>query len=373
MSGKLKTRSIKDPEAPAASPIASLLLAWHAVQGRHDLPWQHDRTPYRVWVSEVMLQQTQVATVIPYYQRFMESFPDVIALADAPVDEVLHLWAGLGYYARARNLHRAAVRIRDEFAGEFPGSFEAIADLPGIGRSTAGAILALSRAERFPILDGNVKRVLSRYFGVEGNTSERAVAERLWQRSERCTPTEQVDTYTQAIMDLGATICTRSKPVCAYCPLTEGCFARRFGRQHELPSPRVAKVRPVRKLFMIVAVREDGSVLLERRPESGIWGGLWCLPEFDTSSAASSYLRQTLQDVKDDPRALGSVEHAFTHFDLVITPMLARCSGFAGIMDGIQTVWYNPRQPARVGLPAPIKALLDELSSPTMFDAQASR
>jgi A/G-specific adenine glycosylase len=357
------------PVAPEhASSIARGLLDWHSREGRHDLPWQHDRTPYRVWVSEIMLQQTQVATVIPYYHRFMERFPTVRALADAPIDDVLHLWSGLGYYARARNLHRAAVRIRDEFSGEFPVTFDAVADLPGIGRSTAGAILALSRGERFPILDGNVKRVLARYFGVSGNPYERSIIERLWHLSDQCTPEAEVDIYTQAIMDLGATVCTRHKPLCDFCPLTSGCFARRTGRQHELPSPRPARARHIRKVFMVIAMRDDGSVLLERRPESGVWGGLWCLPEFETASAASSYARQTLHDPAGEPKALSSVEHTFTHFDLVITPILTHCSGFAGVMDAAQSVWYNARDPARLGLPAPIKVLLEELSSPSLFE-----
>jgi A/G-specific adenine glycosylase len=352
--------------------VAAALIEWHARQGRHDLPWQSDRTPYRVWVSEIMLQQTQVTTVVPYYTRFMERFPDIRALADAPIDDVLHLWTGLGYYARARNMHRSAVVVRDEFGGKFPDTFESVASLPGIGRSTAGAILALSQGQRFPILDGNVKRVLSRYFGVEGSAMERAVSERLWQLADACTPAEGVDVYTQAIMDLGATVCTRRKPLCTYCPLSEGCVARLTGRQHELPSPRPARERRVRKVFMLVAVREDGSVLLERRPESGVWGGLWCLPEFDTTTAAHSYMQQSLAKVQDAPRALGRVEHAFTHFDLVITPLLARCVGNAGIMDAAQNVWYNTRAPARIGLPAPVKTLLEGLAAPTMFDARVA-
>jgi A/G-specific adenine glycosylase len=355
-------------------PLASALIEWHAQQGRHDLPWQLDRTPYRVWVSEIMLQQTQVATVIPFYQRFMERFPQVSALAEAPIDEVLHLWSGLGYYARARNLHRAAVIVRDGHQGEFPVTFEEIAALPGIGRSTAGAILALSRGERFPILDGNVRRVLARYFGVEGVTSDRAVGEQLWQISESCTPQSQVDIYTQAIMDLGATVCTRRKPLCSFCPLAMDCFARSTGRQHELPTPRhrSAQSRRCRQVYMLVAMRRDGSVLLERRPESGIWGGLWCLPQFDTVSAASSYAGRSLRAAQAEPKPLQIVEHAFTHFDLLITPLLTTCAGQAIVADTIPTVWYNTREPARLGLPAPIKTLLENLASPTMFDQGAS-
>jgi len=347
--------------------VSHALIEWHARQGRHDLPWQHDRTSYRVWVSEIMLQQTQVATVIPYYERFMQRFPDVRALADAPIDDVLHLWAGLGYYARARNMHRAAVRIRDEFKGEFPAKFEEVANLPGIGRSTAGAILALSRGKRFPILDGNVKRVLSRFFGVQGDLAERANLERLWQLAEVCTPPHRVEVYTQAIMDLGATLCTRRKPLCDYCPLAERCYARYTGRQHEIPAPRRARDRHARNVFMLIAMDAEGHVLLERRPESGIWGGLWCLPEFETEPGARLYAEQHLSGASLEFEPLGVVEHAFTHFDLVVAPLLARCAGHAGVMEGAETVWYDLQAPAAIGLPAPIKALLERIASPTLF------
>ncbi|HEY1284269.1 MAG TPA: A/G-specific adenine glycosylase [Steroidobacteraceae bacterium] len=357
----------------ATPPIAPALLAWHARHGRHDLPWQQDRTPYRVWVSEIMLQQTQVATVLPYYERFMKRFPDVRALASARIDDVLHLWTGLGYYARARNLHRAAIRIRDEYGGEFPRTFEQVADLPGIGRSTAGAILALSRGERFPILDGNVKRVLSRLFGVTGDIKERAAIDQLWALSDACTPAEAVDVYTQAIMDIGATVCTRRKPLCSYCPLAERCYALSTSQQQEIPPPRGAKrakkARRSRHVFMLVAMRDaDSSVLLERRPESGIWGGLWCLPEFDTESAARIYARESLRSPQVEPQHLSLIEHTFTHFDLVVTPLLTRCQGSAVLLDEPRSLWYNPRKPARIGLPAPIKTLLSELADPTLFD-----
>jgi A/G-specific adenine glycosylase len=351
--------------------LAGPLIEWHARHGRQDLPWQANRTAYRVWVSEIMLQQTQVATVIPYYHRFIERFPDVRVLAQARSDDVMHLWSGLGYYARARNMLRAAERIRDDFGGVFPETFEALTSLPGIGRSTAGAILALSRGERFPILDGNVKRVLARYFGITGVPSQQAVAAELWQLADLCTPFTGVDTYTQAIMDLGATVCTRRKPLCAYCPLAEGCFARRTGRQHELPSPRPARIRRSRAVFMLVALRDDGSVLLERRPDQGIWGGLWCLPEFGTASAANAYAGLSLHTAQTQPRALTNVEHAFTHFDLVITPLLLLCAGSKGVMDTTPSLWYNIRKPAALGLPAPVKTLLENLASPTLFDAGA--
>ena len=342
-------------------PIAAPLLAWHARAGRHDLPWQSDRTPYRVWVSEIMLQQTQVATVIPYYERFMQRFPDVRTLAAAPVDEVLHLWSGLGYYARARNLHRAAGQICAEHGGELPRTFAGLECLPGVGRSTAGAILALSLGERFPILDGNVRRVLSRYFGVAGKATG-AGAKRLWELSERCTPARRVADYTQAIMDLGATLCVRSRPRCEACPLSVGCCARRNGREYQRPASRSAPVRRTRSVFMVVALNEDGSVLLERRPESGVWGGLWCLPEFDTASAAQAFIRHSLVTSRVEPQPLCAIEHAFTHFSLVISPLLVHCAGTAAVVEQGTSLWYNVRAPARIGLPAPITALLARLA-----------
>jgi A/G-specific adenine glycosylase len=342
--------------------FAASLVDWHARHGRHDLPWQRSRTAYRVWISEIMLQQTQVATVIPYYERFMQRFPDVGSLAAAPLDEVLHLWSGLGYYARARNLHRAALCIAAEHGGRFPQSFDAVACLPGIGRSTAGAILALSGGARFPILDGNVRRVLSRHFGVEGSTSDRVILQKMWDLSDECTPTAHVDTYTQAVMDLGATVCVRRNPSCATCPVSVTCVARRDGRQHELPSPRPARKRALRQVFMLAAVRDDGDVLLERRPERGIWGGLWCLPEFDSPTEAADYARRALRGAPARPVPLAPFEHAFTHFDLVITPLLAHCSGSAAAPDPRQAQWYRAREPARLGLPAPIRLLLEQLA-----------
>jgi A/G-specific adenine glycosylase len=355
---------------PKARDFAAALIDWHARYGRHDLPWQRRRTAYRVWVSEIMLQQTQVATVIPYYGRFVRRFPDVAALAAAPLDEVLHLWSGLGYYARARNLHRAAVRIVAEHGGRFPRRFEAIADLPGIGRSTAGAILALSRGERFPILDGNVRRVLSRHFAVEGCATDGATLETLWKLSAACTPTERVDTYTQAVMDLGATVCTRRNPACGVCPLAPTCIALGSARQHELPLPRRARPRRLRRVFMLAAVREDGDVLLERRPESGVWGGLWCLPEFTSAADAADYAHHTLRGAAARPMPLAPLEHAFTHFELVITPLLAHCSDSAGLPDPARTRWYRARAPVRLGLPAPIRLLLERLAGAARDPAQ---
>jgi A/G-specific adenine glycosylase len=346
----------------ARSPIAAALLAWSLHGGRHDLPWQQPRTPYRVWVSEIMLQQTQVSTVIAYFERFMARFPDVMALAGAPLDEVLHLWSGLGYYARARNLHRAAQQLRDEHGGEFPHGFDAVAALPGIGRSTAGAILALSRNERCPILDGNARRVLARYFGIEGRVSDAAVQKQLWRLAEQCTPAQQVAAYTQAIMDLGATVCVRGRPGCAQCPLSSGCSARATGRQQQIPTPRRARARPQRQVFMVVALQDNREVLLERRPERGIWGGLWCLPQFESESAAVAFIDASLGTAGAPPQPLRTIAHAFTHFDLAISPLLVRRAASAAQLQDEAGLWYNIHTPARIGLPAPISALLADLA-----------
>lgn len=342
--------------------IAPRLLAWHARHGRHDLPWQKDRGAYRVWISEIMLQQTQVATVIPYFERFMRRFPQVRALADAEADEVLHLWTGLGYYARARNLHRAARLIRDEHGGVFPTDFDAVTALPGIGRSTAGAILALATDARHAILDGNVKRVLSRHHAVEGAPDDAATLATLWELAECETPASNVATYTQAIMDLGATLCTRTRPRCAECPIASDCRARIAGRQGELPAAKRRKApRRSRRAVMLV-VRKDSSVLLVQRPASGIWGGLWCLPEFDDREAAERFATREFSHARLARASLPEIEHSFTHFDLVITPIEARFASRVAEPGQIAgQLWYDLARPARVGLPAPIKALLGNL------------
>ena len=342
--------------------VAPALLKWHAQHGRHDLPWQREPTPYRVWVSEIMLQQTQVATAIGYYDRFMQRFPDAATLAAAPLDEVLHLWSGLGYYSRARNLHRAARQLVGQYGGELPTTAAELVELPGIGRSTAAAIRALSAGERGAILDGNVRRVLARCFLVTGAPTPRAAERRLWQLAELCTPEEDVAAYTQAIMDLGATICVRRRPLCAACPLESHCAAKRSRRQHEIPAPRVRAARRTRAVVMLLAQRGDGSVLLERRPERGVWGGLWCPPQFPSVEAAQLYAATRLRSAVIEPRSLAIVRHAFTHFELEITPLLASCEAWAGVMDEPPTLWYNPAQPERLGLPAPVSALIQSIT-----------
>lgn len=356
--------------------IARPLIAWHARAGRHDLPWQSARSPYRVWVSEIMLQQTQVATVIPYYERFMARFPTIEKLAAAPLDEVLHLWTGLGYYARARNLHKAAQTVMAQHGGRFPEDFEAVAALPGIGRSTAGAILALALNQRHAILDGNVKRVLCRFFEIDGNPAERAIEQRLWQLAEAETPAVGVATYTQAIMDLGATICTRSKPACVLCPLQNECLAYRHGRTQSLPAPkkpRSQKPRVSKKCWMLLLTRSSGEVFLERRPERGIWGGLWCLPEFDSKDAALMYLANHFE-AQSEPLALAAIDHVFTHFDLRIEPLAITVSERANaVLEGDRSLWYRLNE-VEIGLPAPIKQLLSARLSPQdLFDSDNER
>jgi A/G-specific adenine glycosylase len=336
--------------------FAPALLAWWERHGRHDLPWQQDRTPYRVWVSEIMLQQTQVATVIPYYARFMARFPDLVALADAPLDDVLHHWSGLGYYARARNLHRAAQAVRDRHGGTFPTAFDEVVELPGIGRSTAGAILALSGDRRYPILDGNVKRVLARWAGVEGWPGEPKVEAALWAISEAVTPPNRAADFTQAIMDLGATLCTRTRPGCTFCPVQADCVARATARQSALPSPRPARARPRRAVVWLV-LRHGATVLLERRPPSGLWGGLWGFPEFPGKDEALAFA-EARGAVPAAARAWPALSHAFSHFDLDIAPLVVECAEVPAVMEADRWAWYNTRAPARLGLAAPVANLL---------------
>jgi A/G-specific adenine glycosylase len=326
------------------------ILAWYQRHGRKDLPWQRDCSPYRVWVSEVMLQQTQVATVIPYYQRFMSSFPDIAALAEADLDEVLHHWSGLGYYARARNLHKAARIIHDEFGGEFPGSFDEVLTLPGIGRSTAGAILSLAHGERHPILDGNVKRVLARHYAIAGWPGKTNVAKSLWARAEQETPTEKVAEYTQAMMDLGATVCTRTKPSCPDCPVSVDCQAYAAGTQADFPGKRKKSEKPRRQTHMIV-VRCDDTLYLERRPAAGIWGGLYSFPELESAAEIDDWCERKLGR---DPLAVENLDilsHSFTHFDLDIHPIAVQVNKVPSAIseDGLG-LWYAPHDPQQIGI-----------------------
>jgi len=339
------------------------LLAWFEVHGRTSLPWQQNPTPYRVWVSEVMLQQTQVATVIPYYERFMARFPTVESLATAPEDEVLHLWTSLGYYARGRNLRACAQALMTRHGGEFPEDIEAVEALPGIGRSTAGAILALSRGQRHPILDGNVKRVLARVFGIAGDPSAAPVLAALWLQAEECTPHTRVAAYTQAIMDLGATVCTRN-PACTVCPMAAICVAAHEGRQAELPGRKERRERPSREATLLIA--ETGAegaraILLERRPAPGLWGGLWSPPQFESEFAALDWCRRNLSEPGATTQRLKPIQHAFTHFDLRLKPLRVWLKPKSAVQEGEQ-LWYALDSPPKVGLPQPIRRLIDRLT-----------
>jgi A/G-specific adenine glycosylase len=339
--------------------FARRLLRWYDRHGRHDLPWQHPRTAYRVWISEVMLQQTQVATVIPYFEKFVAALPDVRALADAPEDRVMALWSGLGYYRRARYLHAAAKRCVAEHDSDLPRDFDALAALPGIGRSTAGAILALAHGQHHPILDGNVKRVLTRFHGIHGWPGERAVENALWAHAEAHTPSTRIADYTQAVMDIGATTCTRVHPRCAECPQAGECVAHRDGLTTAIPAPRPARALPERQTVLVVLRDHHGHVLLQRRPPEGIWPGLWSLPEAVDATAARA-LAVRLAELDDVAvSTLPEIRHTFTHFRLRALPLEWRgVRTHPGVADDPGSRWCSSREIAELGVPAPVRRML---------------
>jgi A/G-specific adenine glycosylase len=337
-------------------------LRWYDQFGRHDLPWQQQRTPYRVWVAEIMLQQTQVATVIPYYLRFMQAHPDVASLAAAPLERVLEHWSGLGYYSRARNLHKAARTIVAEFGSEFPSHFDQAVALPGIGQSTAGAILAQARGQRHAILDGNVKRVLCRYHAVEGWPGKVAVQKQLWRYAEQHTPHERVDDYTQAIMDLGATVCTRSSPRCQQCPLQIDCSAHDRDAVSRYPSPRPRKTLPVKAArFLILTDRATGRIMLEKRPPSGIWGGLWSLPEADLDDDILQLCQQRWDMKVLDKQDQRVIRHSFSHYHLDITPCTVRVREIGStVHDQGEVTWCRSQDALQRALAAPVSRIIKE-------------
>jgi A/G-specific adenine glycosylase len=342
--------------------FASKLLQWYDVHGRKDLPWQHPRTPYRVWVSEIMLQQTQVAAVVPFFARFTEAFPDIESLAQAPLDRVLHLWSGLGYYARARHLHAAAKRIIEAFDGEMPSNPEELMALPGIGRSTAAAIASIAFGQPAAILDGNVKRVLARVHAIDGWPGNGPVARKLWTLAERAVSHERPADYTQAIMDLGATLCTRVNPACEACPLKVDCIAYGRGAVARYPASRPKRALPTRRTRMLLVVNRTGDVLLERRPPAGVWGGLWCFPEADAEAPLDVVFEgEWLEPERHD--AWECVTHTFTHFRLEIEPIVVRLRvENPQIMEGRQRLWYKGGDGREIGLAAPVKRLLPKVS-----------
>lgn len=347
----------------SATQFPKAILHWFDQHGRKHLPWQQNKTPYRVWVSEIMLQQTQVAAAIPYFERFMQRFPDLPSLANASVDDVLHQWAGLGYYSRARNLHRAAQMVAQDFAGIFPDNLDDLQLLPGIGRSTAGAILSIAFQQRATILDGNVKRVLARYLGIT-TPIDRAVENQMWETATAFTPAKRSADYTQAIMDLGATLCTRSKPECSRCPLVASCSAYAEGMTELLPIRKATRTIPTRTATFLI-IRAEHKILLLKRPPHGIWGGLWSLPEIsgapDKKQIRSVCSTQFQLEVKKFD-TLEPFRHTFSHYHLDIHPIVIPAIIPAKIMECTEQIWYNPSQPEPIGLPKPVQSILRKLA-----------
>jgi len=342
--------------------ITQQLLTWHDQHGRHDLPWQNTTDAYRIWVSEIMLQQTQVATVIQYYQRFMASFPTIDKLAQADIDTVLHLWTGLGYYARARNLHKTATIIHKQYNDVFPQNFEQVLSLPGIGRSTAGAILAFSQNQHHAILDGNVKRVLSRFYAIEGWYGKKPVENQLWELAELNTPKKNIAQYTQAIMDFGATLCRRSNPQCNQCPFSNDCLANQENRVKELPHGKPKSTKPIKQTTFLLIQNEKQEILLTRRPATGIWGGLWCPLEIKETPSKKSLIIENFNITIN--KILPTFRHTFSHYHLDITPALCFLERETDmIAESSERVWYNLDSPKKLGLAAPVKMLLDQLSN----------
>ncbi|MDA3977603.1 A/G-specific adenine glycosylase [Gallibacterium sp. AGMB14963] len=363
-------------ESTPDAPFASAVLSWYEKYGRKTLPWQVNKSLYGVWLSEIMLQQTQVVTVIPYFERFIQQFPTITSLANAPLDEVLHLWTGLGYYARARNLHRAAQIIRDQYQGDFPTRFEQVFGLPGIGLSTAGAILSSCLDAPYPILDGNVKRVLSRHFAIEGWPCEKSVETQLWQQSAMVTPQSQVTAFNQAMMDLGATVCTRTKPKCSLCPLAKNCIAYHEESWSQFPGKKPKKALPERESYFLLWT-QGTQVLLQQRPAEGLWGGLYCFPQFENRDDLESFVQQNKIQIVDE---LPIFRHTFSHFHLDIHPMVVtnlsslslenknvaeNCAEYKQRVQNESEYWYDLADfsPPKIGLATPVKNLLRQLSA----------
>jgi A/G-specific adenine glycosylase len=367
-------RLVKPPVAQHADPalavdtdFADVLISWQKQHGRHQLPWQRTRDAYRIWLSEIMLQQTQVATVIPYYTRFLERFPDVAALATASVGEVMAHWSGLGYYTRARNLHRCAQQIVERHAGKFPSDPEALVTLPGIGKSTAAAIAAFAYGARAAIMDGNVKRVFCRLFGIEGFPGQPAIEKALWQRAESLLPAQDIEAYTQGLMDLGATVCTRSRPVCTRCPMQTRCVAHASGRTAELPTRKPKKALPEKSTLMLI-VEHEGEILLEQRPPAGIWGGLLSLPELsrlsgddiDVHEASPSQLARALSSFGEIEaiRPLAGFVHGFTHYRLSVVPLHVKLRQRHLMAAQSDYQWQPLADISQAALPSPVRTLL---------------
>ena len=341
--------------------FSQAVLKWFDKNGRKHLPWQQNITPYRVWLSEIMLQQTQVATVIPYFERFTQKFPTVQALAAAPIDEVLHLWTGLGYYARARNLHRCAKTVVEQYGGEFPSTVEELAELTGIGRSTAGAIVSIAFQKRAAILDGNVKRVLARYRAIDGWPGQTDTLTQLWEIAEEYTPKKRTNDYTQAMMDMGATLCTRSKPKCDLCPLQSGCLAYAQGEKTRYPGKKPKKELPEKSVQLLMFRNPNGEIFLQQRPPQGIWGGLWSFPELAIDADPLTHAQDQFGKVTHT-ETWNSYRHTFSHYHLDITPVLIQLAKTPRAIASGGSHWYSLHAPEALGLAAPVKKLLEKLS-----------
>lgn len=341
--------------------FAEKLIAWQQAHGRHDLPWQQTRDPYAVWVSEIMLQQTQVSAVIGYYDRFMQRFPTIATLAEAEQDEVMRYWSGLGYYSRARNLHHAAQTIMREHSGNFPTDFNTIQTLKGIGRSTAAAISVFAFNQRQTILDGNVKRVLARLYAIDGWPGLPDVEKRLWQLAETLLPEQGLPAYVQGLMDFGATLCTRSKPRCTDCPMQGQCLAYQQQQVAQLPASKPRKTLPEKQVTMLM-ILDAGEILLERRPNQGIWGGLWSLPELSPEQIAVPHVQQTLGMEVEALEVLPVLWHTFTHFKLEITPQPLQLTGRrSSLPPNMQ--WLALTDAIAAALPTPVRTLIKTLEA----------
>lgn len=352
-----------------ANAFSRAVLDWFDHHGRKTLPWQQDITPYRVWVSEIMLQQTQVSTVIPYYERFMARFPNIETLADASQGDVLHLWTGLGYYARGRNLHACAQTVVREHGGIFPSTVDGLEALPGIGRSTAGAIAAISMGVHASILDGNVKRVLSRFYAVDGWPGSNSVQKELWLIADRLTPSKRVGDYTQAMMDLGATLCTRSKPECGRCPLQPQCLGYASGNPQQYPHSKPKKAKPEKHTALLIFENEQGEILLQQRPQKGIWGGLWSFPEHPVNTdelVIQNFASTELNARVHQHTTWASFKHTFSHYHLHIQPIHVQIERDqpSAPLEAENVCWYNPQKPLDLGLAAPVQTLINSLGSP---------
>lgn len=339
--------------------FADNVLNWYEQYGRKNLPWQIEKSSYHVWLSEVMLQQTQVVTVIPYFNRFISRFPSIADLAKAPIDDVLHLWTGLGYYARARNLHKTAQMIAIKFNGIFPTQFDDVINLPGIGRSTAGAILSLSQKQYYAILDGNVKRVLTRYFAVSGWPGNKQVENQLWQLSQQVIPQNDIDLFNQAMMDIGAMICTRANPKCTLCPLHQQCIAYITDNWKAYPTKKPKQTIPTKTAYFLV-LEQKQSIWLEKRPPTGIWGGLYCFPQFNTFEEVTTWLKKhkTVATLTQ----LIAFKHTFSHFHLEIIPIHAQITKMSACLNEADGCWYHLTKPPKIGLATPVDNLLKQLT-----------